>query len=297
MIMRSLAALVALLWLTPSMAQEHTGFAKNGEVSLAYWVHGAADGTPILVMNGQGVATRPATDGLALALAAQGFRVVLFDNRDSGKSTVMAGNSVAYDLSDMAADAIAVLDAAGAERAHVVGHSLGGMIAQVLAARHPERVLSLISVSSTTGEPGLPFGPAMAAMSAPADRSEPAADQFARFYRLFEGSAYRMPDSEIAGRVAVDMTVQDPAAAERQAAAVSMTGDRRALLRTVGRPALILHGSDDPWFPLVHAESTARALGGAPIGVIDGMGHIVSDAAAAAVAARIASFVETRSAR
>ncbi|WP_265501768.1 alpha/beta fold hydrolase [Paracoccus beibuensis] len=293
MIRTSTAALVALLWLTPAVAQERADIARNGAVDLAYWRHGPEAGVPIVVINGQGVATRPHDDGLTKALLAEGFRVVLFDNRDSGQSTVLsAEGSAAYDLSDMAADTIAVLDAAGVERAHVVGHSLGGMIAQVLAAEHPDRVLSLISVSSTSGEPGLPYGPAMAAMSEPPpDASAPMADQLARFYRIFEGEADRMPDAEVAARVEADMAVRDPNAAERQVAAAMRTGDRRALLGSIELPALVLHGGDDPWFPLVHPESTAAALGGAPIEVIDGMGHILADAAAPDVAARIAGFV------
>lgn len=294
MIRTSFAALAALLWLTPAAAQERADIARSGAVDLAYWLHGPEVGIPIVVINGQGVATRPENDGLAMALVAKGFRVILFDNRDSGQSTVLSETgSAAYDLSDMADDTIAVLDAAGIDRTHVVGHSLGGMIAQVLAAEHPDRVLSLISVSATSGEPGLPFGPAMAAMSEPpTDSSAPMADQLARYYRIYEGAAERMPDAEVAARVAADMAVQDPNAAERQMTAAIHTGDRRALLRSVELPALVLHGGEDPWFPLVHAESTAAALGGAQTGVIDEMGHIISDAVAPAVATRIADFVE-----
>lgn len=294
MIRTSFAALAALLWLTPAAAQERADIARSGAVDLAYWLHGPEAGIPIVVINGQGVATRPEDDGLAMALVAKGFRVVLFDNRDSGQSTVLSETGpAAYDLSDMADDAIAVLDAAGVARAHVAGHSLGGMIAQVLAAEHPERVLSLISLSATSGEPGLPFGPAMAAMSEPPeDPDAPMADQLARFYRIYEGEADKMPDAEVAARVTADMAVQDANAAERQMTAAINTGDRRELLRTVELPALVLHGREDPWFPLVHAESTAAALGGAPIGVIDGMGHIIADAAAPTVADHIAEFVK-----
>lgn len=291
-ILGSLAALVAM-WVTPAVAQDVTGLARNDEVNLAYRVQGPAEGPPIILINGQGVAVRPEGDGLALALRAEGFRVIRFDNRDAGRSTLVTGSLAVYDLSDMADDAIAVLDAAGIERAHVMGHSLGGMVAQVLAAKHPARVLSLISVSSTTGESGLPYGPAMAAMSGPPENpSSPMADQLAHFYRIFDGSAYRMTDSEVAARVAADMAVEDPGAAERQAAAVAATGDRRDLLRTIGAPALVLHGGSDPWFPLLHAEKTADALRGARLEVIDGMGHIVSDAAAAIAAAHIARFVK-----
>lgn len=313
MLRTSTLTLSMMLLLTPCAAQERTGRATNAEVELAYWIHGAETGVPLVVINGQGAATRTGGDGLTASLLDRGFRVVLFDNRDSGQSTVLSAShasagtkggvempdagkkqSAAYDLSDMADDTIAVLDAAGIERAHIVGHSLGAMVAQVLAAEHPERVLSLISVSSTSGEPDLPFGPAMAVLSKPpVEMPETVADQQVWFYRLFEGSAYRMTDGEVSERVAADMTVQDPEAAARQTAAVSATGDRRKLLRTIKLPALVVHGGDDPWFPLAHAESTSAALGGARVEVIDGMGHILPDAAAGIVAARIADFIQS----
>ncbi|MCG7509261.1 alpha/beta fold hydrolase, partial [Mesorhizobium retamae] len=171
--LKSALTMFALFCLTPAVAGEPVGTARNGAVELAYWLQGPQDGIPLVIINGQGAATRPG-DGFTAALAAAGvrppgggaprFRVTTFDNRDSARSTmlgaagappsmedIMAGHPPAYDLSDMAADTVAVLDAAGVRRAHVVGHSLGGMVAQMLAASHPDRVLSLVSVSSTSG--------------------------------------------------------------------------------------------------------------------------------------------------
>ncbi len=307
-----LFALAILLWPESADAEVKPGWAMYGSVSLAYWVQGADDGVPIVIINGQGAASRPG-DPMATALATKGFRVILFDNRDSGRSTILrdagappsmeqivaaveAGEApaVAYDLSDMADDAIAVLDATGIDRAHVLGHSLGGMIAQVLTAEHPDRVLSLISVSSTSGEPGLPFGPAMAALSEPpVDPQESPVDQQARIYRIFDGSVYQLSDGEVVERVMADMGTDDPYAAARQGAAVLATGDRRALLEGISLPALVIHGGGDPWFPIVHAESTADALGEAEVEVIDGLGHILTDAAAGTVAERISSFVRS----
>lgn len=110
-------------------------------------------------------------------------------------------------------------------------------------------------------------------------------------YRIFEGDArLRMTDDEVAARVAADMAADDPDAATRQAAAATATGDRRALLAEIVPPALVIHGGDDPWFPIVHAQSTASALG-VPVEVIDGMGHIIADAAANAVAERASAFI------
>ena len=300
--LKSALTMFALFCLTPAVAGEPAGTARNGPVELAYWLQGPQDGLPLVIINGQGVATRPG-DGFTAALAAAGFRVITFDNRDSGRSTVlgaggapasmediMAGQAPAYDLSDMAADTVAVLDAVGVSRAHVVGHSLGGMVAQMLAASHPDRVLSLVSVSSTSGAPGLPLGPALAALSQGGADEAPAMQQAAA-YRIFEGEArLRMSDAEVAARVAADMAVGDPNAAARQFAAAMASGDRSALMRGIRRPALVIHGGDDPWFPLVHAQSTAAALGNARIEIVEGMGHIISDEVAPAVAARIAAF-------
>lgn len=302
--LKSALTMFALFCLTPTVAGEPAGTARNGAVELAYWLQGPRDGLPLVIINGQGAATRSG-DGFTAALAAAGFRVITFDNRDSGRSTVlgaagappsmediMAGHAPAYDLSDMAADTVAVLDAVGVSRAHVVGHSLGGMVAQMLAASHPDRVLSLVSVSSTSGAPGLPLGPALAALSQGGADEAPAMQQAIAAYRIFEGEArLRMSDAEVAARVAADMAVGDPNAAARQFAAAMARGDRSALMRGITRPALVIHGGDDPWFPLVHAQSTAAALGNARIEIVEGMGHIISDEAAPAVAARIAAFV------
>jgi pimeloyl-ACP methyl ester carboxylesterase len=304
-------ATAAMLCLTPALAQDTVGKARNGEVEIAYWIKGPDNGPPLVLLNGQGAATRPGKDALVDALIAEGFRVVTFDNRDSGQSTILRAAGappdtdaildavssgdvppVTYDLSDMAGDAVSVLDSAGIERAHFLGHSLGGMIAQMVAVDHSDRVLSLISASATSGEVDLPFGPALDELSDP--------DTFAsldivqgqiKAYRIFEGDArYTMADDEVTARVTADMAAGDPNAAARQAAAATATGDRRALLAEVSAPSLVIHGSDDPWFLIDHAESTAAALG-AKIEVIDGMGHIIPDAAAEIVARRASDFI------
>ncbi len=313
MLRTSINAMAAALCLVPCLAQEGASWAVNGEIKIAYWTQGPEDGPPLVLVNGQGAATRVDGDALVEAFVAEGFHVITFDNRDSGRSTLLrdagppsdmldspaAGSDdekpdVAYDLSDMADDAIAVLDAAGIEQAHFVGHSLGGMIAQMVAIDHPDRVLSMVSVSATSGETGLPYGPALAALSDPATFADmDVVAMQVRAYRIFEGEAHhRMADSEVAARVAADMVADDPHAANRQATAATATGDRRKRLQKIPAPALVLHGSDDPWFPIEHAESTASALG-APLVIVDGMGHIIADAVAAAVAAQVADLIRS----
>lgn len=309
--MRISVITAAILCITPCMAEDLAGDAVNGPVEIAYWAQGPEGGTPLLLINGQGAATRVGGDALVDAFVDRGFRVITFDNRDSGQSTILrsmgappqvpdilnalsAGEKppVAYGLSDMADDAIAVLDKAGIDRAHFLGHSLGGMIAQVAAAEHSDRVLSIISASSTSGEADLPFGPALASVSQPiSENSTTTLVMQAGMYRIFEGDArYRMTDDEVAARVEADMAADDPNAAARQGAAAMASGDRRNLLKRITAPALVLHGGNDPWFPIDHAQSTAAALG-APIELIGGMGHIIADAAADPVAERVTTFI------
>lgn len=304
-------ALAFVLCLAGPVTAQDTETATNGEVAISYQIFGNEDAQPIIVIEGLAAAVRPGGDALTEALIAEGFRVVRFDNRDAGQSTVlteagpppstdaiigalMAGEepTVPYTLSDMADDTLAVLNAAGIERAHVMGASLGGMIAQILAVDHPDRVFSLISVASTTGDPTLPFGPAMEAMmQPPAATAEARVEQYSQLYGSFEGEAFRMTDAEIAARVTADGAAGDSNAPARQGAAATASGDRRERLASLSVPALVIHGSDDPLFPVPHAESTATALLDAQIEIIDGLGHIVSDVAADEIAARVAAFV------
>lgn len=307
---RGASALVLPLCIAASAHADGIQTATNGEVGLSYQIFGDPSDPPVIMIEGLAAAVRPGGDALTGALVAQGFQVVRFDSRDAGQSTVlkeagappsndaiigalMAGEqpSVSYTLSDMGADTIAVLDAADIGRAHVMGASLGGMIAQTVAIEHPDRMLSLISISSTSGDPNLPCGPAMEAMMQPPPATQEARfKQYSNLYRTFEGEAFRMTDAEIAARVEADGAAGDPNAPARQGAAATASGDRRDRFADVALPTLVIHGGDDPLFPVSHAESTAAAIPDAQIEIIDGLGHIVSDAAADEVAARIAAF-------
>src|SRR5690348_5186857 len=128
-------------------------FTKNGAYDIYYDTTGEPGGRPLLLIHGLGAQCIEWPQGLLDAFVDAGFFVIQFDNRDVGLSTKSNGES--YLLSDMAADAVAVLDAVSVERAHVFGVSMGGMIAQTLAIEHPERVISLTSVMSSTGSPTL----------------------------------------------------------------------------------------------------------------------------------------------
>lgn len=309
---RAAALALGVALATSAQGQELSRTATRGDVDLAYGVSGPEDGRPLVVINGLGLAVRPAGERRTDALVAEGFRVVRFDNRDAGQSTALthagpppdtaaiaaaleAGQAapVAYDLSDMADDTLAVLDAAGIDSAHVLGHSLGGMIAQVLAAEHPERLLSLISISSTTGDPELPSRPAMQAMTEPpAATPDERTRQAAQLYRAFEGTDYLMTEAAIEAHVAADAAIGDELAAARQGAAPAASAEWREMLPGVDLPALVIHGGADPLFPVVHAEATAEALPDAQLEIIGGLGHIMSDAAADEIASRVAAFVE-----
>jgi pimeloyl-ACP methyl ester carboxylesterase len=233
-------------------------------------------------------------------LAARGFRVIRFDNRDIGLSEKLdaagapdmaaiiaalgAGKPapVAYTLKDMAADAAELLAALGIERAHIVGASMGGMIAQLVAADHPERTLSLTSIMSTTGNPDLPRArpEAMARLNTPAP--DPKADLEAYVAHSLVGSrvmgspAYPVPEAQL--RAEAIATVQRswyPVGFQRQYAAILASPDRRPKLAGVRAPTVVIHGEADPLVPVEGGADTAASIPGAVFKTFPGMGHDV----------------------
>ena len=252
---------------------------------------------PVLLVMGLGMQLtawpQPLVDGLVRA----GHRVIRFDNRDIGLSArldhlptpnllwesmkLRFGLPVRapYSLADMAADALGVLDALGIAQAHVVGASMGGMIAQRIALAAPQRVLSLTSLMSTSGARRLP-GPQprvlQVMLSRPRDSSEPAL--LAHYVRLFQalgGPAYPCTPEELRERIlhSVRRGGYRPAGTARQLAAVAADTQRADLLREIRVPTLVLHGSDDPLVPIACGEDTARRIPGARLVAIPGMGH------------------------
>lgn len=271
---------------------------KANGIDLAWDQFGREGDPPILLIAGLGVQMIRWAVPFCEQLAAHGYRVIRFDNRDAGCSThfaqcappdfgalivaLMAGRrpEVSYTLHDMAADAIGLLDAFAIDRAHVVGLSMGGMIAQIMASEHPERVLSLTSIMSGTGNPALPQAEpdVMAMMMRPAP--DPLADEAGflthslAFARRIAGPGH--PVDEAAQRVLVLEEVRrayDPGGAGRQIAAMAVAGDRRARLATIGVPTLVIHGADDPLIPPACGAETAASIPGAELMPIDGMGH------------------------
>jgi pimeloyl-ACP methyl ester carboxylesterase len=234
------------------------GIARANGIEIAYQQFGLPGRETVLLIPGVGGQTQDGPDAVARELVGRGYHVVVYDSRDAGSSThldgagkpnweliqaaLLAGTPppVPYTLDDLAADAVGLLDAVGIRRVHVVGGSLGGMVAQTIAANYPDRVLSLTSISSSTGNPALPSGPGARSMATAAFAGE--------------GSA----------------------AVARQAAA-ALAGDRRGRLRTIGAPTAVIHGDADAMFPLEHGRDTAAAIPGATLDVIAGMGHELPD--------------------
>ncbi len=267
--------------------------AANG-LKLCYQTFGAQSDPAMLMIMGLGAQMILWDEEMCEALAARGYFVIRFDNRDVGKSSkidiappdlvkalfaLKPGEPfpAPYLLSDMAADAIGLLDALGVARAHIVGASMGGMIAQEIAIRHPERVLSLTSIMSTTGDPSLspPSADAMSVFMAPPPRD---VDEFVqanlRAWELFRGPGYPEEQaSDLARAMRSAARGLCPEGGARQLAAVIASGSRREALSNVKAPTLVIHGADDPVMPLAAGEDTARAIPGARLVVIDRMGH------------------------
>jgi pimeloyl-ACP methyl ester carboxylesterase len=287
---------------------------RSNGIELDYSVQGEPAAVPVLLIMGLGMPAAMWPDEFVQALVAQGLRVITFDNRDSGGSTrfdniavpnVMLAIARAlvrrkvrspYDLDDMAADSIGLLDALGIDRAHVVGVSMGGMIAQVLAARHPQRVLSLTSIMSSTGNPQrrIAFGKRRALRAIL--RAPPPSDDIpatvTHLERVFAaiGSPGFPQDAGLQRqhfeRVARRGLYRNGTA--RQLLAILGSGDRREMLRGISAPTYVIHGGDDPLVPLAAGIDTARNIPGARLEVIMGMGHDFPPALLSAVAVRIA---------
>lgn len=259
------------LFVASSIAQDAgstKGRIEANGIRIAYEVLGSEDGAPVLFIQGVGGVVSSGPDVLIDALVEEGFRVILFDNRDAGASThfdqagmpdfeaiqqaLREGRTppVAYTLDDMAHDAVGLLEALDIGRARIVGGSLGGMIAQIVAADHPELVSSLTLISSSTGNPAL-------------QRGEPPA-----------------------GDESLD------AATARQAAAAAVIGDLSQRIAEMEVPTVVIHGDRDQLFPLEHGRDLEEAIPGARLVVVPGMGHIPDAEHAGTIVEAILSVAE-----
>jgi pimeloyl-ACP methyl ester carboxylesterase len=268
--------------------------ARVGALELAWQGFGDPDDPAVLLIMGLGMQMLGWPEPLCEALAAQGLYVVRFDNRDMGASTWLDAlgepalmslvqrrlmglpMQVPYTLEDMAADAFGLLDALGIARAHLVGASLGGMIAQIMALQAPARALSLTSMMSTTGDPALP-GPRPQVMGlmmlpAPRDLAGFEANAVQSWTLLSGGLAPPLEYVRERARLVYARGVH-PAGFARQFAAVMASAPRTQALRGLRVPTLVVHGADDPLVPVACGEHTAACVPGARLEVIPRMGH------------------------
>ncbi|HTR12992.1 MAG TPA: alpha/beta hydrolase [Roseiarcus sp.] len=276
-----------------------TSIRANG-ITIEYEDEGPRDAPVILLIMGLGMQLVAWPESFCQGLIARGFRIVRFDNRDAGLSTRMpsAGSFATtamiarallgipvkppYALADMARDALGLMNALKIENAHVVGASMGGMIAQILAIEHPERVISLTSIMSTSGDRSLP-GPkpkVLRALLRPRPRRESeAVRRGVEMFRLIGGSGY--PPSETELRAKVERAVRRsyrPDGFSRQLLAIHASPARTRMLRRIRAPTLVLHGRDDPLVPLAAGEHTAANIPGARLRAVPGMGHFLPEA-------------------
>ena len=242
--------------------------AAAGRVELEYETRGRSSDPPLLLIHGFAGQLVHWPRGFLDALVERGFFVVIFDNRDVGLSTKLddATGNPPYTLADMAADACGVLDAAGIGAAHVLGMSMGGFIAQLMALRSPERVLSLCSLMSTTGDPAVPppTAAALATLMHPLpDQRELYLAHAVRLARVLGSVALGVDEAGVRERAAAawDRGLHAPGRV-RQLAAIVTAPDRTAALRAVRVPTVVIHGAADPLVSPVGGESTAAAIPG-----------------------------------
>ena len=273
-------------------------YAEKSNIRIYYETYGDESGVPLMLVMGLGMPLKAWPKLFIQLLVRQGFRVIVFDNRDSGKSTQMDKEVrpidvveaifkaltrqkivSAYTLEDMADDALAVLDDLGIGRAHVLGISMGGMIRQVLATRHPQRLMTLTSIMSASGNPRTGVGKLRALKGL---LTRPAKAYDVDSLRIYLKNMFRLIGSEELGysdeqieeiaRYMVENRYQ-PQATSRQLLAILASGDRSFQLKNVQVPTLVIHGQDDPLLPLDAGKEVADLIPGARLMVVPRMGH------------------------
>jgi pimeloyl-ACP methyl ester carboxylesterase len=264
---------------------------RVGDIEIAYETFGdPADPAVLLVM---GLATQMIAwhEEFCRGLASRGFHVIRFDNRDVGRSTAMKGahvptlkelalrtkSAAAYTLEDMAGDAIGLLDELGIERAHIVGASMGGMIAQTIAFTYPERVLSLVSIMSNTGhrwtgQPRLTTYRVL--LGRPPRERDAYVEHVLKVYSVIGSPGFDRDEAETRKMAALsyDRGI-NPAGSGRQLGAINASGDRTPRLKEIRVPTLVIHGTKDKLVSPSGGRATAKAIPGAKLLTIEGMGH------------------------
>ena len=278
-----------------STAHQPPQLARANGIDICYEIFGDGNAEPMFLIMGLGAQMVIWDDAFCEKLAARGFRVIRFDNRDIGQSSKMQGGKrltpfellklrlfkipvdAPYRLSDMAQDTIALMDTLGIRSAHLVGASMGGMIAQEIAITFPERVRSLTSIMSTTGDPRLP-GPTREAaallMAPPPKTRDEYIERFAKTWKMLRVGSF--PEDEALDRARAERTFSrglNPAGVGRQLRAILASGSRKPRLHLVKAPTLVIHGTVDPLVNPAGGKDTAASIPNAKLMMIEGMGH------------------------
>jgi pimeloyl-ACP methyl ester carboxylesterase len=271
--------------------------ARANGIDLCYETFGKDDAEPLLLIMGLGAQMILWDDEFCQQLASRGFRVIRFDNRDIGKSSKLTGGKplkplellklrflkipveAPYRLRDMAEDTIGLMDALGIKSAHLVGASMGGMIAQEIAISFPQRVRSLTSIMSTTGNPKVPPPTREASamlMAPPPATKEEFLTRFAQTWKVLRVGSFPLDEAKDRERAErVFARGLNPAGVGRQLRAILASGNRKERLRTVKAPTLVIHGTVDPLVRPEGGKDTAASIPGAKLMMVDGMGHAI----------------------
>jgi len=264
---------------------------RVGDVDIAYETFGDPSDPALLLVMGLATQMIAWHEDFCAQLAERGFHVIRFDNRDVGRSSAMrdipvptlrqlalrSKKAAGYTLSDMAGDAVGLLDHLGIERAHVVGASMGGMIAQTIAIEHPERVLSLCSIMSNTGArwSGQPkLATYRVLLGTPPKDRDKFIDHVLRMYRVIGSPGFDRNEDDLRDIAARSYDRgRNPAGSGRQLAAIIASGDRSARLGSISVPTVVIHGTKDKLVSPSGGRATAKAVPGARLVKIEGMGH------------------------
>lgn len=281
--------------MTQNVRRSEPAVAKSNGIELVYDTFGDPGSQPLLLIMGLASQMIAWDDEFCALLAARGYWVIRFDNRDIGLSTncsqfgvpdvaallkqSMAGKPVTapYTLRDMADDTVGLLDALGIATAHVVGASMGGAIAQMLAIRHPRRLRTLTSIMATSGAPGLPppKPEAMAVLLTPTPADLPAyVERYIRTWAVLRGPGFPLDEARDVERAnQLHARGLNPPGVARQLAAILASGSRKEQLASVRVPTLVIHGDADPLVPVECGIDVASTVPGAKLLIIKGMGH------------------------
>jgi pimeloyl-ACP methyl ester carboxylesterase len=278
-----------------ALAHQPPQIARANGIDICYEIFGDPNAEPMLLIMGLGAQMIHWDDDFCRQLAARGFRVIRFDNRDIGKSSKLSGGkrltplellkmrflkipvAAPYKIRDMAEDVVGLMDALHVKSTHLVGASMGGMIAQEVAILFPQRVRSLTSIMSTTGDPKVPPPSREASallMAPPPATKEEYFERFAQTWKVLRVGSF--PEDEALDRSRAERTYErglNPAGVGRQLRAILASGSRKERLASVKVPTLVIHGTVDPLVRPEGGKFTAAAIPGAKLLMIEGMGH------------------------